>query len=79
MGKNDSIAEEFPEFGDKIHKLKLENNHFHKLHDQFEVVSKAIARSEARIDLLSEIEEEKLRKERLKLKDEIYSLLVNSN
>lgn len=69
------LAHEFPEFKDSIHNLKLSNNHFRNLAEKFELTDKAISRSEQRVDLLSAEQEEKLRKERLQLKDEIYKIL----
>ena len=69
------LAHEFPEFKDKIHTLKTSNNHFRTLFDRFHEVNKKVMRSEHREELLSELEEEKLRKERLHLKDQLFQLL----
>lgn len=69
------LAHEFPEYHQKIHDLKVSDGHFKRLFEEYGDVSKAIYRSEKRIDLLSELEEEKLRKQRLALKDQLYSML----
>ncbi|WKZ57898.1 MAG: DUF465 domain-containing protein [Bdellovibrionota bacterium] len=69
------LGEEFPEFRQKIHYLKQSDAHFRGLCDRYEEIDKQIARSVGRIDLHSEAGEEKLRKERLALKDEILLLL----
>ncbi len=74
-GRHD-LAAEFPEYKDRIRELKSASAHFRKLFDDYHDVSRTITRSEQRIDLLSEREEEKLRKRRLMLKDEIYSMLT---
>ena len=74
-GQHHHLAAEFPEFKDKIHTLKMENAHFVKLSTDYEEIDKKIARSESRIELLTELEEGVLRKERLKIKEEIYSML----
>jgi uncharacterized protein YdcH (DUF465 family) len=74
-GHHHHLAAEFPEFKDKIHELKLSNAHFVKLNGEYEDVDKKIARSEARIELLTETEETALRKKRLLLKEELYTML----
>ncbi|MFN8388786.1 MAG: DUF465 domain-containing protein [Bdellovibrionota bacterium] len=69
------LAAEFPKYKDRIHTLKTENAHFRKLYEEYHEVTKKIARSEQRVDTLTEIEEERLRKQRLTLKDELYSMM----
>ena len=76
-GQHHHLSAEFPEFKEKIHSLKLASTHFVKLATEYEAVDKKIARSESRIELLTDVEEEMLKKERLKLKEEIYSMLKN--
>ncbi|MBN8550996.1 MAG: YdcH family protein [Deltaproteobacteria bacterium] len=70
------LGSEFPEYRDKIHYLKQSDAHFKKLSLQYEAVDKSIARIESRIELVDQMEEEKLRKERLQLKDKIYAYLL---
>jgi uncharacterized protein YdcH (DUF465 family) len=72
------LAHEFPEFKEAIHELKVSNNHFKKLFDEYHELNKSIHRSEIREDLLSDNEEEILRKKRLVIKDEIYSMLQDA-
>jgi uncharacterized protein len=74
-GHHHDLASEFPEFKDKIHTLKGSDNHFKKLCEKYEEIDKAIARAEARIEVQTEEQEEMLRKERLAIKDQIYSCL----
>lgn len=69
------LSHEFPEYQEKIHQLKLSDNHFKRRFEEYGAVCKAIYRSEKRIDLLSETEEGNLRKQRLSLKEELYSIL----
>lgn len=73
------LATEFPELKDKIHELKISNAHFRNLFEKYQEIDKGVSRAEARIDLLSNEQEENLRKERLKLKDELYSMLTSNN
>jgi uncharacterized protein YdcH (DUF465 family) len=77
-GHHHKIGEEFPEYREQIHVLKMSNAHFAGLFDQWETIDKRIARAESRIELMSQEEEEVLRKQRLALKDELYSMLRNS-
>lgn len=75
QGHHHAIGEEFPEFKEQIHALKVSNAHFRSLVSKWEEVDKQIARAESRIELMSEEQEEQLRRNRLSLKDEIYTML----
>ena len=75
---NHDLVKEFPEFKDAIHELKLSDGHFRKLFDRYHDVDLAISRSEQRIDLRSEEDEEHLRKERVKIKDQLYQILLKT-
>lgn len=74
-GHRHDLINEFPEYKEKIHTLKTSNAHFRKLAEKYEILDKSIAKSEGRVDLMSEQDEESLRKERLKIKEELYSML----
>ncbi len=69
------LREEFPEFVEQIHNLKISNAHFQKLSDIYHTVNRDIHRAEIGEDHLSMADEEELRKKRMVLKDEIYGLL----
>lgn len=69
------LAEEFPEHVEKIHTLKMENAHFAKLFDTYHDVNRAIHRAETDIEPTSDFHMEEMRKERMRLKDEIYGML----
>ncbi|HMO16925.1 MAG TPA: DUF465 domain-containing protein [Oligoflexia bacterium] len=75
---NHDLAHEFPEYKESIHQMKTSNVHFRKLFDKYHELNKKIHRSDIREDLLSDQEEEQLKKERLSIKDELYSMLRNS-
>jgi uncharacterized protein YdcH (DUF465 family) len=75
QGHHHTIGEEFPEFKEQIHALKVSNAHFQSLVSKWEEVDKQISRAESRIELMSEDQEEQLRRNRLSLKDEIYAML----
>jgi uncharacterized protein YdcH (DUF465 family) len=76
MNTHIDLAKEFPELAQKIHDKKLADAHFKKLHEHYTELNQAVYRAETRIDLVSEEEEEKMRKERLTLKDALYGMLT---
>jgi uncharacterized protein YdcH (DUF465 family) len=69
------LHEEFPEHAARIHRLKTENAHFSKLSDRYHEVNRAIHRAESEVEQVSDEHLTELRKERLKLKDEIAAIL----
>jgi len=75
QGHHHTIGDVFPEHKEQIHTLKTSNAHFQSLLTKWEEVDKQIARAESRIELMSEEQEEQLRRNRLALKDEIYAML----
>jgi uncharacterized protein len=69
------LAEEFPEFAEAIHALKTSNAHFARLADEYHEVNRAIHRAETKVEPVSDLEEEDMRKQRMALKDELYGML----
>lgn len=69
------LAEEFPNYVEKMHKLKLEDAHFAKLFDAYHDVNRAVHRAETDLEPTDDAHETALRKERTRLKDEIYAVL----
>lgn len=69
------LREDFPEYVDKIHQLKVSDAHFSKLADEYHEVNREIHRLEVGADHSSQFDEEELRKKRMLLKDELYVLL----
>ncbi|MBK6468927.1 MAG: YdcH family protein [Rhodobacter sp.] len=70
-----TLQEEFPADLDKLHALKVSNAHFAKLLDEYDTVNDKVHRAESRIDLMSDADEEGLRRQRSHLKDEIARML----
>lgn len=75
MQNHHPLINEFPEHKDKIHELKVQNNHFRRLAFEYEGVDKAIVRAEQGIDNLDDSFLETLKKERLALKDILFGML----
>jgi len=76
MSEHLDLGHEFPSLKEKIHELKISNPHFGKLFEEYTELNKAVYRAESRIDLLSEDAEHQLRRERVALKDALYSMLT---
>lgn len=70
------LAEEFPEHIDRIHHLKMADAHFQKLAERYHEINRAIHRAETNVEPVDGMTEEVMRKQRLRLKDEIHTMLV---
>jgi len=69
------LIEEFIEYKDVIHQLKLNNAHFRRLAHEYEGIDKSIFRAEQGIEIVNDDYLENIKKERLHLKDMIYLML----
>ena len=69
------LAEEFPEKAERISSLRQSNAHFARLADEYAEINKKIHRAETLIEPTDELHEAEMRKQRLALKDEIWSLI----
>jgi uncharacterized protein len=67
-----ALADEFPAQAAKISALKESDAHFAKLVNEYNGLNERVHRAETRLDLLSEDEEELLRRQRAHLKDHIW-------
>lgn len=67
----------FPEYRDLIAQLKTTNHHFSRLFDKHNALDQKIKNLEAGIEIATELEIETLKKEKLHLKDELFSILKN--
>jgi uncharacterized protein YdcH (DUF465 family) len=70
-----TLHEEFPADAQKISALKASDAHFAKLLVEYDVINDKVHRAETRLDLVTEGEEETLRKMRSRLKDQIAAVL----
>lgn len=73
--QNHDLKHEFPELEDKIHALKMSNNHFKKLFDEYHELNNEIHRVETGAESTSDEFLTQLRKKRVHLKDELYQML----
>ena len=74
-----SLAEEFPEYKQIIHDLKMNDNHFKRLFDEYEKVDRDVVRFEQEIEIACDERLEDLKKQRLKLKDELHGMLQQAS
>ncbi|MCG9890100.1 MAG: YdcH family protein [Thermosynechococcaceae cyanobacterium MS004] len=73
--ENHSLVSEFPELRERIHTLKTTDAHFARLFDEYNDVEHEVHHIEAGAEASSDERLEKLKKQRLSLKDELFSLL----
>ena len=72
------LLHEFPESRDTIHRLKLSDKHFSRLFDLYHEKDHEVHRIEAGAENTNDDYLEMRKKERLKLKDELYKMILAS-
>ena len=77
MEKHD-LHHEFEKHDQRIHDLKISNNHSRKLFDEYHKVDKDIHRLESN-EIYTDEELNKLRKKRLVLKDQLFEMISSEN
>lgn len=70
------LIHELPEYKEKIHELKVSDNHFRKLFDEYHDANKEIHRIEQGVDNHADDYTEGLKKKRLNLKDELFEIIT---
>ncbi len=75
FGEHHRLAEEFPEYAEKIHELKMNDSHFAKTYEAYQELDNEIYRFEEGIETTSDEYLEKLKMQRVKLKDELFDML----
>ena len=64
------------EYRDIISKLKVENAHFAKIFERHNELDEKVTKAENGEILMDDLELEKLKKEKLRLKDEAYAMIL---
>jgi len=64
------------EYKDIISKLKVENAHFAKIFEKHNELDDLVTKVENGEEHMSDLELEKLKKEKLRLKDEAYAMIL---
>ena len=65
----------FPEYRELISQLKTTDHHFNHLFDKHNELDQRIKNLESGIEKATDLEIESLKKEKLHLKDELYTIL----
>lgn len=77
MQKHD-LLHEFPEHKERIHELKVSDNHFHRLFVEYHEKNDEIHRIEMGVENTEDAVLNQLRRERLHLKDELLEMITAS-
>jgi len=70
-----ALSAKFPHKRDRIHELKMSDEHFAQLADKYHDVNREIHRIEAEVEAASDMRLEDLKKERIALLDQIAEKL----
>lgn len=73
--ENHSLIHEFPEHRQRIHELKTGDAHFARLFAEYDTVAHDVHRIESGAEAASDERLEALKKQRLSLKDQLFSML----
>ena len=65
------------EYKEEIHELKMNNAHFAKVFEKHNALDKQVEDAEADRVILTDVELETLKKEKLLLKDEAYKMIMD--
>ena len=69
------LIHEFPELKDRIHELKLNDVHFRRLFDTYHELTREVENMQNEVTPVATHTEEEAKLRRLRLKDELYSML----
>lgn len=69
------LTEAFPEHVEKISALKTSDHHFARLAERHHVLNRTIHRAETNVEPMDDFAIEDLRKERLRILDEVAGIL----
>ncbi len=75
LNEKHDLVHELPEHRDTIHSLKMTNNHFARLFEEYHEVDHEVHRIETGIENTSDDYLEERKKIRLHLKDELYRMI----
>lgn len=75
FGEPHDLLHEFPEHKERIHNLKMENNHFARLFNEYHELDHQIHRIQQEIETPSDAVAEELKLKRLHLKDDLLKMI----
>lgn len=78
LGEKHDLIHELPEHKQRIHDLKMSDNHFVKLFDEYHNLDNTIRKMEEAGQITSDEYAEGLKKERLHLKDQLFTIIKST-
>lgn len=78
LNEKHDLVHELPEHRETIHNLKMTDNHFAKLFDEYHEVDHEVHRIETNVETTSDEYLEEKKKQRLHLKDELLKMIKNA-
>lgn len=75
LNEKHDLVHELPEHRDAIHQLKVNNNHFARLFDEYHEIDHEVHRIETGIENTSDEYLDDRKKHRLYLKDELFQMI----
>jgi len=79
LGEKHDLVHELPEHKETIHDLKLNDHHFARLFNEYDELEHEVHRLENSEDAVADSYLEGKKYERLKLKDELYAMILKAN
>ncbi len=79
MIRKHDLHHEFPDRGEQITRLKVNDHHFRNLFEKYHTVNEEIHRIEMGNEVVSDDHLTELRKQRLQLKDELYAIMLEDD
>lgn len=73
---NQNLTDSFPELKESFHELKKDNLHFQHILKKYEELDTQVHKIDNEQEALNDLELEKVKKERVALKDELYHIMV---
>ena len=70
------LLHEFPEHKERIHELKMTDNYFARLFEEYHKLDHEVRRIEEGVENTSDEYLEQLKKQRLKHKDDLYAIIM---
>nr|WP_315163923.1 DUF465 domain-containing protein [uncultured Flavobacterium sp.] len=69
------LLHEFPEYQEKIHQMKVKDDHFRELFDEYDELEHEVHRINTGVDVVADEYTHVLKARMLFIKDEIFSML----
>ena len=70
------LGHEFPELRERIHELKVTDNHFRKLLEAYQQLTKDVENMETDVNVVATNTEEEAKKRLVYLQDQLYRMLT---